>query len=128
LRASCSASSTNAAKSGATNVEFLRGTIEHVPLPDGAVDVVISNCVINLSVDKPSVLAEMYRVLVPGGRIGVSDVVAEDPLTPADRAARGSYVGCIAGALGMHAAIVRAVKPGISSHAENGRGVSGPVG
>ncbi len=89
----------NAAKAGATNVEFLRGTIEDVPLPDAAVDVVISNCVINLSVDKPRVLAEMYRVLGPGGRIGISDVVAEDHLSPADRADRGSYVGCIAGAL-----------------------------
>ena len=59
----------------------------------------ISNCVINLSTDKPAVLAEMFRVLVPGGRIGISDVVAEDHLTPADRAAAGSYVGCIAGAL-----------------------------
>ncbi|MGN0117018.1 MAG: arsenite methyltransferase [Streptomyces albidoflavus] len=128
----------NAAKAGATNVEFLKGTIEDVPLPDASVDVVISNCVINLSVDKPRVLAEMFRVLTPGGRIGISDVVAEDHLTPADRAERGSYVGCIAGALsreeyltglaaagfvdaeveftheaveGMHGAIVRATKP-----------------
>jgi len=102
------------------------------------VDVVISNCVINLSVDKPAVLAEMHRVLADGGRIGISDVVAEDSLTPAERAERGSFVGCIAGALtfaeyrtlldaagfvdvsvtpthavadGMHAAIVRATKP-----------------
>ena len=90
---------TNAANAGATNVEFLKGTIEDVPLPDGAVDVVISNCVINLSTDKPTALAEMFRVLAPGGRIGISDVVAEDHLTPAERAERGSYVGCIAGAL-----------------------------
>jgi arsenite methyltransferase len=130
----------NAAKAGAENVEFLKGTIEDVPLPDGSVDVVISNCVINLSTDKPAVLAEMFRVLTPGGRIGISDVVAEDHLTPADRAERGSYVGCIAGALsraeyldglaaagfvdaqveftheaapGMHAAIVRATKPSV---------------
>jgi SAM-dependent methyltransferase len=89
----------NAQKAGARNVEFVKGTIEDVPLPDGAVDVVISNCVINLSVDKPAVLAEMFRVLRPGGRIGVSDVVAEDHLSTADRADRGSYVGCIAGAL-----------------------------
>jgi arsenite methyltransferase len=128
----------NAARAGATNVEFLKGEIEAVRLPDAAVDVVISNCVINLSADKPAVLAEMFRVLVPGGRIGISDVVAEDHMTPADRAAAGSYVGCIAGALtrteyldglaaagfadasvtfthkaapGLHAAIVRAVKP-----------------
>lgn len=128
----------NRARAGATNVQFLRGTIEDVPLPDGSVDVVISNCVVNLSTDKPAVLAEMFRVLTPGGRIGVSDVVAEDHLTPADRGERGSYVGCIAGALsrseyltglaavgftdatveytheaapGMHSAIVRASKP-----------------
>jgi SAM-dependent methyltransferase len=128
----------NAAKAGATNVEFLKATIEDVPLPDGSVDVVISNCVINLSVDKPRVLAEMFRVLAPGGRIGISDVVAEDDLTPTERAARGFYVGCIAGALsraeylqglaaagfvdvsvrfthqaadGMHSAIVQATKP-----------------
>jgi arsenite methyltransferase len=128
----------NAAKAGARNVEFRKGEIEALPLPDSAVDVVISNCVINLSVDKPAVLAEMFRVLVPGGRIGISDVVAEDHLSQADRAAAGSYVGCIAGALsrreyldglaaagfanasvtftadaapGMHSAIIRAVKP-----------------
>lgn len=128
----------NAAKAEATNVEFLKGTIEDVPLPDGSVDVVISNCVINLSTDKAAVLAEMFRVLSPGGRIGVSDVVAEDHLTPDQRAERGSYVGCIAGALsrsefldgltavgfteatveftheaadGIHSAIIRAVKP-----------------
>ena len=89
----------NAVKAGMTNVEFVKGTIEEVPLPDQAVDVVISNCVINLSVDKPRVIAEMYRVLVPGGRIGVADIVAEDHLSRQDRAARGSYVGCIAGAL-----------------------------
>ena len=131
----------NAAKAGAANVEFLKGQIEALPLPDQAVDVVISNCVINLSTDKPAVLAEMFRVLVPGGRIGITDVVAEDRLTPADRAAAGSYVGCIAGALsrseyldglaaagfadasvtfthqaapGMHSAIIRAVKPAIA--------------
>jgi len=128
----------NKAKAGAENVEFLKGTIEDVPLPDAAVDVVISNCVINLSTDKPAVLAEMFRVLTPGGRIGISDVVAEEHLTPEMRAERGSYVGCIAGALsrteyleglaavgftdaeviftheaapGMHGAIVRATKP-----------------
>jgi arsenite methyltransferase len=128
----------NAAKAGAANVEFLKGQIEAVPLPDAAVDVVISNCVINLSTDKPAVLAEMFRVLAPGGRIGISDVVADDHMTDTDRAAAGSYVGCLAGALsraeyldgltavgfadasvtfineaapGMHSAIIRAVKP-----------------
>jgi len=128
----------NAAKADAANVEFLKGEIEGVPLPSAAVDVVISNCVINLSTDKPAVLAEMFRVLVPGGRIGISDVVAEDHMSEADRAEAGPYVGCIAGALsrneyldglaavgfteasvtftneavpGMHSAIIRATKP-----------------
>ncbi len=128
----------NAERADATNVEFLQGLIEEIPLPAASVDVVISNCVINLSTDKPTVLQEMFRVLRPGGRVGVSDVVADDHLTPADRAERGSYVGCIAGALsfteyeaglraagfddveitvtqeltdGMHGAIVRATKP-----------------
>jgi len=128
----------NAAEAGATNVEFLEGRIEAVPLPDASVDVVISNCVVNLSTDKPTVLAEMARVLVAGGRIGIADVVAEDRLAPADRAALGDHAGCIAGALsrseyldglaaagfvdaevtflddhpsGLHSALVRAVKP-----------------
>jgi SAM-dependent methyltransferase len=128
----------NAASAGATNVEFLTGTIEDIPLPEASVDVVISNCVINLSVDKPKVITEMFRVLVPGGRLGISDVVAEDNLAPAERAERGSYAGCIAGALsrseylaeltaagfteasvrfthqaaeGMHGAIIQATKP-----------------
>ncbi len=128
----------NAAKAGASNVEFLKGFIEEVPLPDASVDVIISNCVINLSTDKSAVVAEMFRVLRPGGRLGISDVVADDGLSEADRAERGSFVGCIAGALsfgeyssmlagvgfeaiqverthevtgGMYGAIVRAVKP-----------------
>ena len=87
------------AEAGASNVEFRKGTIEDIPLADSAVDVVISNCVINLSVDKPAVLSEMYRVLKPGGRIGISDVVADDGLTATERVERGSWVGCIAGAL-----------------------------
>jgi arsenite methyltransferase len=127
----------NAEEAGASNVHFLKGVIEEIPLPADSVDVVISNCVINLSVDKAAVLTEMARVLKPGGRVGVSDVVAEDRLTPEERADRGSYVGCIAGALstseyvegleaagfadvsvefthevadGMHGAVVKAVK------------------
>lgn len=119
------------------NMHFLKGVIEQIPLPADSVDVVISNCVINLSVDKAAVLAEIGRVLKPGGRIGISDVVAEDHLSADARAERGSYVGCIAGALskaeyesglraagfeeitvefthevadGMHGAIVKAVK------------------
>jgi SAM-dependent methyltransferase len=128
----------NRVAAGATNVSFLKGAIEAVPLPDASVDVVISNCVINLSSDKAAVLREIARVLKPGGRMGVSDVVADDDLSPADRASRGSLVGCIAGALsfaeyreglaaaglagielershvvadGMHSVIVRAEKP-----------------
>jgi arsenite methyltransferase len=81
------------------NVHFLKGLIEAIPLPAASVDVVISNCVINLSTNKATVLTEIARVLKPGGRIGVSDVVAEDRLSPAERAERGSYAGCIAGAL-----------------------------
>jgi arsenite methyltransferase len=128
----------NAADAGVENVTFVKGTIEALPIDDSSVDVVISNCVINLASDKPAVFAEIARVLRPGGRVGVSDVVADDLLTPEQRAERGSYVGCIAGALsfreyraglrdagltdieivpthaladGMHSAIVRAVKP-----------------
>lgn len=89
----------NAAVAGVANVEFLKGYIEDIPLDDASVDVIISNCVINLSTDKPAVFAEMARVLRPGGRIGISDVVADDALSPAERAERGSWVGCIAGAL-----------------------------
>ncbi len=128
----------NAAEAEIGNAIFLKGVIEAVPLPAESIDVVISNCVINLSVDKPAVLLELARVLRPGGRIGISDVVAEDRLTPGERAVRGSFVGCIAGALsrseyvegleaagfeevgvtfthevadGMHGAIVKATKP-----------------
>ena len=89
----------NVADAGVPNVHLLKGVIEEIPLPADSVDVVISNCVINLAVDKAAVLTEIARVLRPGGRIGVSDVVAEDELTPEERTERGSYVGCIAGAL-----------------------------
>jgi arsenite methyltransferase len=92
---------TTAAEAGIDNVEFLKGYIEEIPLPDDSVDVVISNCVINLSADKPRVFAEIARVLRPGGRVGVTDIVADDALTPRERAERGSYVGCIAGALSV---------------------------
>jgi SAM-dependent methyltransferase len=89
----------NAAEAAVTNVEFLKGYMEDVPLPEGSVDVIISNCVINLSTDKPRVFEEMARVLRAGGRLGISDIVAGDDLTPTQRAERGSWAGCIAGAM-----------------------------
>jgi arsenite methyltransferase len=89
----------NGREAGAENAHFLKGVIEAIPLPADSVDVVISNCVINLSVDKPGVLMEIARVLRPGGRIGISDIVAEDRLAAEERAERGSYCGCVAGAL-----------------------------
>ncbi len=127
----------NIAEAGATNVELLKGHIEAIPLPADSIDVVISNCVVNLAADKPAVFREIARVLRPGGRLGITDIVADDSLTPEQRAERGSYVGCIAGALsfsefeaglrdvglldvsvtpthdvaeGMHSAIVKATK------------------
>jgi SAM-dependent methyltransferase len=128
----------NARAAGARNVEFLQGQIEAIPLPDSSVDVIISNCVINLSTDRPAVFAESFRVLRPGGRLGVTDILAEDDLTPAERLERGAQAGCIAGAPsfseyrdgltragftgititpaqqagdGVHSAIIRAVRP-----------------
>src|SRR5207237_8322796 len=89
----------NQAKSGATNVEFLKGEIENIPLPDASVDVIISNCVINLSADKARVLKEAFRVLRPGGRFAVSDVVCRGEIPDAVRHSMELWVGCIAGAL-----------------------------
>lgn len=129
----------NAENAGIPNVEFVRGDIAAIPLPHASVDVVISNCVLNLAADKPAAFAEAYRVLRPGGQFAVTDVVAEDHLTADDIAARGTYTGCIAGALprgvyeqelgragfaevsvtfthevagGMHSGIIRARRPG----------------
>lgn len=128
----------NAEQAGVGNAEFLHGSIEHVPLPDRSVDVVISNCVINLSDDKAAALGEAFRVLRPGGRFGVSDVVVDGEIDPARRRAAEQRIGCVAGALpvsqysellvaagfvgvritltadhgdGVHSAIVQAVKP-----------------
>ena len=131
----------HAGKFGWANTDFRQGYIEDLAaagIADSSVDLVVSNCVVNLAVDKSAVFNEMHRLLRPGGRIGISDVVTEDRLTPAEWAERGSYVGCIAGALpvgeyrggleaaglagvsiefthavgdGVHAAIVRATKP-----------------
>jgi ubiquinone/menaquinone biosynthesis C-methylase UbiE len=130
----------NAVEAGATNVEFLKGHIEAIPLPADSIDVVISNCVVNLAADKPAVFREIARVLRPGGRIGITDIVADDSLTAEQRAERGSYVGCIAGALsftefesglrdagltdvsltpthvvadGMHSVVAKAAKPSV---------------
>jgi ubiquinone/menaquinone biosynthesis C-methylase UbiE len=89
----------NAATAEASNVAFLKGYIEDIPLAPDSVDVVISNCVINLSTNKSAVFAEIHRVLRPGGRVGITDIVAQDSLTAEQRAERGNWVGCIAGAL-----------------------------
>ena len=89
----------NKSKAGVTNVEFLKGEIENIPLPDNSVDVIISNCVINLSADKDRVLREAFRVLKPGGRFAVSDVVTRGTIAPAIRESILLWVGCIAGAL-----------------------------
>ena len=89
----------NRRKAGATNVEFLEGTIEEIPLPDQSVDVIISNCVINLSEDKDAVLREAFRVLKPGGRFAVSDVVIRGPVPSEIRRSMELWVGCVAGAL-----------------------------
>ena len=128
----------NARAASADNAEFLRGQIEAIPLPDQTVDVIISNCVINLSTDRAAVFAESFRVLRPGGRLGISDILAEDRLTPDERIQRGGQIGCIAGAPsfaeyrdgltragftvisltpthqvadGVHSAIIRAARP-----------------
>jgi SAM-dependent methyltransferase len=128
----------NAQRAGAANVEFRKGVIERLPLDDASVDVVISNCVINLSPDKPAVLAEAFRVLSPGGRLRVADVVSDEPLSDDRRARLGSYASCVGGALsdgeyvdlltragfvdaavtftahrdnGVHPAVIRATKP-----------------
>ncbi|HEV2292059.1 MAG TPA: arsenite methyltransferase [Gemmatimonadales bacterium] len=89
----------NQAKAGAANVEFLKGDIEHIPLPDASVDVIISNCVINLTADKPKALREAFRVLKPGGRFAVSDVVMRGAVPEPVRKSMELWVGCVAGAL-----------------------------
>ena len=131
----------NAVKAGVSNARFLLGRIEDIPLPDEHVDVVISNCVVNLSGDKPRVLREAFRVLCQGGRLGISDVIADDDLDPAGRVEAEHMIGCANGSLtareyrdllaaagftdvtitmtsdaggGLHSAIVKAIKPGLS--------------
>jgi arsenite methyltransferase len=89
----------NATKANASNVEFLKGRIEDIPLPDATVDVVISNCVLNLSTDKATVMREVHRVLKPGGRIGISDVLANEDIDPKHRRAAELQVGCVSGTL-----------------------------
>jgi L-amino acid N-acyltransferase YncA/2-polyprenyl-3-methyl-5-hydroxy-6-metoxy-1,4-benzoquinol methylase len=89
----------NTTQAGVTNAEFLYGHIEDIPLPEASADVVISNCVINLSADKPRVLAETFRVLRPGGRLGISDIIADDGLDPAQRAEAEQQTGCTTGTL-----------------------------
>ena len=105
----------NKAKAGLTNVEFLKGEIENIPLPDNSVDVVISNCVINLSTDKDRVLREAFRVLKPGGRFAVSDVVTKGEMTPEIRKSVLLWVGCVAGALQETAYREKLVSAGFES-------------
>lgn len=139
----------HAGEVGATNVAFRHGAMEALPVKAGSADVVISNCVINLSVDKPAVFTEIARVLRPGGRLVASDLVADDVLSPAERAERGTHAGCIAGALsfaeyraglaaaglgdvdveaeeaaqdGIHRALVRARRPAGESNGGTGTG------
>jgi len=145
----------NAAAAGVTNATFLHGHIEDIPLPDRHVDVVISNCVVNLSVDKPRVLAEAFRVLRPAGRLGVSDVIADEGIDPEQLAAAERQVGCLNGALtrcqytdllraagftdvtvtptheagpGLHSAIIQAAKPSAQRARPAGEGLAGSSG
>ncbi len=139
----------HAAQVGVDNVEFLHGDLEDIPLPDAAVDVVISNCVINLSTDKPRALAEAARVLRPGGRLGISDVLADSGLDPQRRSAAEHLVGCSVGAFtepeyreqllaagftavtitpshpltdGLHSVIIHARTPTAAAHTASARG------
>jgi arsenite methyltransferase len=105
----------NQQKSGIENADFLKGEIEHIPLPDNSVDVVISNCVINLSSDKDRVLAEAFRVLKPGGRFAVSDVVTHGPVPAAVRRNMLLWVGCIAGALDDYQYVAKLAKAGFEN-------------